>query len=574
MSSERYVYLCGELELHYVGDPPGSQPPAGHAQRHALRVTLDQRTHSRARLRRARILPRPYDPAELQATSCYAAGNLSQVLVELPAQAPGQQFHEDLSEVYVTDVTLHDVMCQSGRSYGTLRGTGYAKLLVPATAPESAPNTTEVQTPPPVSTTSIWQRLPGVSRVVQPTTGTVGASYSSTPDWPDWFSLGRVLRYLFLGWLILSLSRGQPWGLVLLGLLLWRFLSPILPDWLGLGSLLRIGGGLLAVAGVVWAFTHGHHVLAGVLGLTALLMLLGGRAAGTAASLIGSGLRLVFGLASLAMLALAGVALLNTLGLGGVTQTNDATEATGRLRTTPPPRNQPPTDSLLMSHQRHWPDLRDNDYEGHLDIAQNQYYRARQVREQLPVNGPQESEAISEHDLYGSLFRTDAARLPLIYAMFDSIGRARGLDREAFAQMVVTCVQDIPYSLVHQYSCDEFDRIAPALRRTHDRKVCQANIRFGVQTPAEFMYNLKGDCDTRALFLYTVLRHFGYDVAVLTSSHYSHAVLGLAQPTAGNAYVEQAGQRYYAWETTATGFPLGMLAPQVSDMRYWQVAIH
>lgn len=567
MSQDRYVYLCGEIELHYAGDAPASQPPAGQGARYRLRPTIERRTNSRARLRHTQILAGPYDPAHLQSDSHLNAGTVAAVQIELAATAhgAGEVFREDLLDVYVTHVTLHDVMHQGGRTFGTLRGTGYATLLVPA--PPAIDTILTATTPTGTGWRQWWPtRLNAIASTGTTLTGSAGL---------NWLGWGRVLRYLFLCWLALGLFGSGILGISLVSLLLYFFLSPLLPSWMGLGALLRYGIGLaLLGAGIYWGLHH-QWLASALFSIFGLLLLLGGgRAAGAVVGTMAMGLRLILGLILAAALALLTLGWLSKQHWGGNTETNDSAEASGRLNTTPPPQGQPPADSLLMSHLRRWDDLADRHYQGTLAVAQNQFFRARQVREAIPSrDGLPESEDVTMATLYGTLARTDADHLPRIYAMFDSIGRSRNLNREQFAQMVVTCVQDIPYALVHQGTCDEFDRMAPGLVSDHNRKTCQPGIRFGVQGPAEFMYNLKADCDTRALFLYTVLRHFGYDTAVLISNHYSHSVLGLAQPAASSSYVEQSGHRYYAWETTATGFPLGMLAPQMADMHYWEVAV-
>jgi hypothetical protein len=47
---------------------------------------------------------------------------------------------------------------------------------------------------------------------------------------------------------------------------------------------------------------------------------------------------------------------------------------------------------------------------------------------------------------------------------------------------------------------------------------CDGYERFGINTPVEFIATLQGDCDTRTLLLYTILAHYGYDVALMVVS--------------------------------------------------------
>ena len=49
-------------------------------------------------------------------------------------------------------------------------------------------------------------------------------------------------------------------------------------------------------------------------------------------------------------------------------------------------------------------------------------------------------------------------------------------------------------------------------------------------------------------------------------------MIALNIPTQGD-YIEHRGVRYYYWETTAVGWPAGMLPPSVSNSDYWEVAL-
>jgi hypothetical protein len=221
---------------------------------------------------------------------------------------------------------------------------------------------------------------------------------------------------------------------------------------------------------------------------------------------------------------------------------------------------------LLMIHHRKWYDFTPRLYEGDLITSQQNYFSSRQNREGL---NPSSNDFMQQfHQVYVSLASHDEGKMQLIYHLFDSIRVADLLNDSKFAEMIVTCVQDIPYRLVIDDPSDldgrmlEYYRVNGALE----------HIKFGVQAPSEFMYNLIGDCDTRALFCYTALDHYGYDAAILVSEYYSHAVLGLAIPSTGSS-VTYNGKRYYTWETTSKGFQLGQMAPDDGNMYYWNVIL-
>lgn len=102
---------------------------------------------------------------------------------------------------------------------------------------------------------------------------------------------------------------------------------------------------------------------------------------------------------------------------------------------------------------------------------------------------------------------------------------------------------------------------------------CEGKVPFGVKAPGELIGNLKGDCDTRTLFLYTILSHFGYDVVILNSEYYKHSIIGLNAPSIG-IFKVIGGVRYFIWETTAKGMQLGQFPNNMSDMRFWKVALN
>jgi hypothetical protein len=96
----------------------------------------------------------------------------------------------------------------------------------------------------------------------------------------------------------------------------------------------------------------------------------------------------------------------------------------------------------------------------------------------------------------------------------------------------------------------------------------------GVQSPYEFMHNLKGDCDTRSLFGHAVLNRLGISSSVWVSSAYGHSILGVGVPgSSGNRKVIN-GVPHYGVELTAKGFRIGMVAPDQSQMSNWNVAIY
>lgn len=224
-------------------------------------------------------------------------------------------------------------------------------------------------------------------------------------------------------------------------------------------------------------------------------------------------------------------------------------------------------DSILISHHRIWKDYDGSNYETDLLINQSDYFSSKKYHFNF-TDGGFSSESAFWNTLYRNFSVNDTKALYFIYDKFDSIGRKNNLDQVQFANMVVSCIQDIPYVLIANLDCDTYKKENPADIDIIRNTGCYGPVKFGVQSPVEFMYNLKGDCDTRTLFCYTVLSHFKYDVAILLSNQYRHSVLGVSIPVRG-AFKNYNGKKYYLWETTAPNCAPGFMAPDFGNLNYW-----
>jgi hypothetical protein len=140
--------------------------------------------------------------------------------------------------------------------------------------------------------------------------------------------------------------------------------------------------------------------------------------------------------------------------------------------------------------------------------------------------------------------------------------------------MVVTFIQEIPYCLVHEGSCREASALTPFVRDYHAAgKPCLPDIIAGVQSPYEFLHNLKGDCDTRSLLGFSVLTRMGIPASVWVSEAYGHSVLGLGLGSGGTYFKSVGGIRHTPVELTAKGFRAGMISPEHGDMNNWNIAL-
>ena len=151
-------------------------------------------------------------------------------------------------------------------------------------------------------------------------------------------------------------------------------------------------------------------------------------------------------------------------------------------------------------------------------------------------------------EFYYGIYKHDKDKLDGIHDMFIKIhDQYSSLTYKQFADIVVSFVQSIEYAVPENEG--------------------------GLFAPVEFMSKYYGDCDTRTLFLYAILKEWGFDVVILGSDFYKHSMLGVNLPYKGGAYKTYLGKRYYFWETTAENFNLGNLSSEFSDTRYWSVEL-
>ena len=215
-----------------------------------------------------------------------------------------------------------------------------------------------------------------------------------------------------------------------------------------------------------------------------------------------------------------------------------------------------------------WNDYQNRNYKGTYNITKNNYTISNSNRNRI-------NNASDLAEIYDNCFEKDQVLMPALYQMFDKLKAEKKTDTKQFAEMIGTFVQRIPYVLVHDKSCEQLLREAANdefIQQYHrEGKECLQNCKYGLQAPAEFGFNLKGDCDTRALLAYTILDHYGYDVAILTSNVYGHAILGIGLPYQG-LYKSHNGIRYYSWELTAKDWQPGLLAPSISEMDNWEIS--
>jgi hypothetical protein len=177
---------------------------------------------------------------------------------------------------------------------------------------------------------------------------------------------------------------------------------------------------------------------------------------------------------------------------------------------------------------------------------------------------------------YQMLLKNDQKKVDSVALVVRKVSKQRRYNPAQTAEYLVTMIQEVPYVLVHDLSCkDAVLKYRGFVAQYHMQgKECLPDVVAGVQSPYEFMHNLKGDCDTRTLFAHAVLNRLGISSSVWVSSAYGHSILGVGVPGSSSNRKVIQGVPHYAVELTAKDFRIGMIAPEQSQMSNWKVAIY
>lgn len=225
----------------------------------------------------------------------------------------------------------------------------------------------------------------------------------------------------------------------------------------------------------------------------------------------------------------------------------------------------------IINHFRSWRDYDNNLYEGSYFIKYTAYQNAKNFKNDLSIIGSNQDEY---DNILFSLKENDKDSINGLYQLFDTLKIKKQLDNISFAKMIVSFVQDIPYVLVLPKDCDPNlynDKFIKQYLVSGDKN-CDGYQKFGINTPVEFLATMNGDCDTRTLLLYTILAHYNYDVALLSSELYCHSILGINLPLEGKSY-DYYNQKYILWETTLPNIKPGVLPSEISSTNNWRISL-
>lgn len=227
--------------------------------------------------------------------------------------------------------------------------------------------------------------------------------------------------------------------------------------------------------------------------------------------------------------------------------------------------------SIDYVHKIDWQDSKKNAYSTYLRVNSDYVNYENNIKNSLPL-------LQSEQDynfLLTRLYLESRESLYFVYKSLDSIKSNNNIAKNDFPDVIVSMVQQIPYVAILDESCNPFDYQDETLRKLLQSNPCQGYIKYGLKSPSEFLKDLKADCDSRTLFLFTLLKHYGYNVAIFGSDYYKHSLLGIELPVLleNATSINHQGKDYYLWETTSKGFRIGEISQDIQNTNYWNLNI-
>jgi hypothetical protein len=227
-----------------------------------------------------------------------------------------------------------------------------------------------------------------------------------------------------------------------------------------------------------------------------------------------------------------------------------------------------------------WYDFISNLYEIRYNTRYFSYLETKENHKKSEYNYRLKRVNIIEYynKLYINLVEFDNNKIDSIATLFAKKSLKKNLTILQTAEMVTTFIQEIPYVLVHQNTCQQiikYEANDSFITKYHsDKKLCLANIPGGVQSPYEFLHNLKGDCDTRSLLGYAILKKLNISTSIWISKAYGHCVLGVGLPVGNGVYKPIDGLNHYAVELSNKGYRIGMISPYQRDISNWDIALY
>ncbi len=196
---------------------------------------------------------------------------------------------------------------------------------------------------------------------------------------------------------------------------------------------------------------------------------------------------------------------------------------------------------------------------------------------------------INDFLVYSELYNSDKSLLKDFSLQFLKIPFVTSDTRTETAYRVITFIQSLEYINMKEYRLlgdsliycgpDRKGRVEECVppfklpvfyerSALAEGKPVPRFIKHEVFTPSETLLYGKGDCDTRTLLAYTILKDLGFDVATMRIHYYDngksswHGMLGIADVrNNGPYYFVYKGRKYYYVELTRPNWWIGEITP-------------
>lgn len=224
-----------------------------------------------------------------------------------------------------------------------------------------------------------------------------------------------------------------------------------------------------------------------------------------------------------------------------------------------------------------WEDYSSRIYRIRFAISRNDLDKCKKNRLLTSV-----SPLVSNAPDYGNLVSHDMPLMKTLAGQLSRKAREYSLNEQETAELVITMIQNIPYTLVHPFSheiMEKYDQSGNGFIRSYHQKKenlplnknpyggCLDSIDpAGVLSPVEFMSSFKGDCDTRTVCIYSILK--AINIPALVINGHGHSMLALAmKPTnpAAPAFIYR-GMKYFFLETTIFIKNQNFIGPRIGDV--------
>ena len=248
----------------------------------------------------------------------------------------------------------------------------------------------------------------------------------------------------------------------------------------------------------------------------------------------------------------------------------------GTIKISPPKaqKNKDGTTDFTTEKEIHWWDFYKADFWARYNTSNTIFYESQQRHQNIVSNETTNNSIQFFTEVYGQMNKMDNYHIDSLTEIFITNAAKLNLSPIRTAEMVTTFIQEIPYYLVHDLSCQESCKQGGFTAQYHsENKPCLPDIPAGVQSPYEFIHNLKGDCDTRSLLAYSILKKMGISCSVWVSEAYGHSILGVGLPIGTGTYKQINGVKHYAVELTAKGFKIGMISPEHTNTDNWDITL-